>query len=221
MSNDVLSVPDGLSGVHPLRSAMAHFLGSQLTPDVAAAIEAAALGLREPIDIAQMVPMQCGEYIIQATRLRPVLAELHELHKMHWLETEKHRHGLPLDPNYGFMLQRDSDGSLLQFVVNHGGNIIGHLRMYVGTSLHSGTKFADEDTLFILPEHRTGMLGIKLLRYAEQCLLSIGVREIRADSKLTNRADVLMRRMGYQPVATKFTKVFAGEAETQEATNVQ
>lgn len=221
MSNDVLSVPDGLSGIHPLRSALAHFLGSQLTPEVAAAIEAVVLGIHEPIDITQMAPMRCGEYTIKATRLRPVLAELHELHKHHWLETEKHRHGLPLNPDYGCMLQRDSDGSLLQFVVTHGGDIVGHLRMYVGTSLHSGTKFAEEDTLFILPEHRTGMLGIKLMRYAERCLLSVGVREIRADSKLINKADVLMRRMGYRPVSTKFIKVFAGEAEKQEASHVQ
>lgn len=221
MSNDVSDGLNELSGAHPLREALAHFLGQQLTPEVAAAIESIVLGDSRPIDVGQMPPLQCGEYTISATRLRPVLAELHELHQQHWLETEKHRLGLPLKPNYGYMLARDQTGSMVQFIIRHGGKIVGNLRMYVGTSLHSGTKFAEEDTLFILPEHRTGMLGLKLLRYAESCLLSIGVCEIRADSKLVNKADVLMRRMGYKPVATKFIKVFAGEAETQEASHVR
>jgi hypothetical protein len=52
------------------------------------------------------------------------------------------------------------------------------------------------------------MLGLRLMRYAEKCLRVIGVREISANSKLVNKADVLMRRMGYTAVATEFTKVF-------------
>lgn len=224
MANDgSIDLGEVSGGVPPLRRALAARLGMQLTPEVAAAIEMAVLGLREPIDVSQMEPLECGEYAISATRLRPVLEELHELHRQHWQETERHRHGLPLRPNYHYMLQRDLEGTLLQFVVRKDGQIVGHLRMYVGMSLHSGTKFAEEDTLFVAPEHRTAMLGLKLLRYAEKCLLSIGVREIRADSKLINKADVLMRRLGYTPVATKFVKIFPeGQAmnETAEVSDV-
>lgn len=62
--------------------------------------------------------------------------------------------------------------------------------------------------LYLAPEVRGGFAAVTLMRFAEGALLSIGVREIRADSKLVNRADVLMRRLGYEPVALKFVKVF-------------
>jgi hypothetical protein len=47
-----------------------------------------------------------------------------------------------------------------------------------------------------------------LMRFAEQSLLALGIREIRVNSKLVNRADVLMRRLGYEPVALEFVKIF-------------
>ena len=75
--------------------------------------------------------------------------------------------------------------------------------------MHTGTVFAQEDTLFIVPEHRGGFLAVHLLRYVEQVLVGcLGVREIRADSKLVNNAGVLMRRLGYTPTAQQFVKVF-------------
>jgi hypothetical protein len=46
------------------------------------------------------------------------------------------------------------------------------------------------------------------MRFAETDLRSIGVREIDADSKLVNNADTLMRRLKYQPVAIRFSKIF-------------
>ena len=88
------------------------------------------------------------------------------------------------------------------------GALVGNLRMYVGTSRHTGTKFATEDTLYLAPKVRGGFAALALMRFAEKSLLSIGVREIRADSKLINNADVLMRRLGYEPVALQFVKVF-------------
>ena len=204
--------------LHLLRLALSHFIGHELTPELASRIEFIACGgedlCREP---ASFEPQVAWDYSIQVERLRDVLDEMHELHKAHWSETEKHRHGLPLSPDYRGMLAMERSGRLMQFTVRTmQGQLVGQCRMYLGASMHTGTLFAEEDTLFLLPQHRGGFLAIHLLRYVERVFVDrVGVREIRADSKLINNADVLMRRLKYKEVATKFVKVFpAKEAQS-------
>lgn len=197
--------------LHLLRLALSHFIGQELTPEVASRIEFIASGGEDLCrDPASFEPQVAWDYSIQVERLRDVIDDMHELHKAHWSETEKHRHGLPLKPDYRGMLAMERSGRLIQFTVRttHG-ELVGQCRMYLGMSMHTGTLFAEEDTLFLLPQHRGGFLAVHLLRYVERVLVdAVGVREIRADSKLINNADVLMRRLKYQEVATKFVKVF-------------
>lgn len=194
-----------------LREALGDHLGEVLTPELAASIFAAAFASPDlSHDPAPFGVQRLGDYTLQVERMREVLDELHPLHQAHWLETERHRHGLPLNPDYTQMLARERAGTMLQFTLRHRPTalLVGNLRMYLGTSMHSGTCFAEEDTLYIAPDHRGGWRAMHLLRFAETALRGLGVREIRADSKVVNRADVLMRRMGYEQVAIKFVKIF-------------
>jgi hypothetical protein len=193
-----------------LRSAIGCHLGEVLTAEVAASIEAGAAGAPDlSVDHSAIGCMRRSGLRFQAERLSDILDEIHPLHQAHWLETEKHRHGLLMAPDYGSMLDDERAGRLIQFTVrDEAGTLVGNLRMYVGVSRHTGTKFAHEDTLYLKPEVRGGFAALTLMRFAEGALLAIGVREIRADSKLVNNADVLMRRLGYVPVALQFVKIF-------------
>lgn len=197
--------------LHLLRLALSHHIGQELTPEVASRIEfIASGGIDLSHDPAQFASVVSGDYRIQVERLADVLSELHPLHEQHWRETERHRHGIALLPDYPAMLARERSGRLLQFTVrDRDGHLVGHCRMYLGNSLHTCTLFAEEDTLYLMPQHRGGFLAIHLLRYVERVLVDqFNVREIRADSKLVNNADVLMRRLRYKEVATRFVKVF-------------
>lgn len=198
-----------MTTINAFRRVMAQFLGQQITPEVAARLEAVLCGRVAPVDIGQFNPLEWGEYRIGLERFADVLPELHPLHERHWLETEGHRHGLPLAPDYEAMADDEKRGNLVQFTVRRDRVLVGGLRMYLWNSRHTNTLFAEEDTLYIAPEHRGGFLAMRLLKYAESVLRSLGVREIHADSKLINNADVLMRRMKYEPVALKFVKVFS------------
>lgn len=188
------------------RTAVAAHLGEPLTPEVAAAIELACRDTPSPIDLQQFDPVRAGAAVIHVERFAEIVDELHALHQAHWLETERHRHQLPLAPNYDAMAARERRGHLLQVTARVAGELVGHVRMYLGLSLHSQTLWAEEDTLYVAPAHRGALLGLRLLRYTEDALRRLGVREINANSKLVNNADVLMRRMGYTPVATQFVK---------------
>lgn len=216
-----------MPSLQAFRNAVAVHLGHVLTPEAAAAIEASAWSDPDmSIDPGRFDHLTVGDYQIAVERFSEILQELHRLHVAHWQETEKHRHGLPLNPDYDGMRQAERSGQMVQFTVRRRGELVGNLRVYIGVSMHSGTPFAvfpvrtrepgsEEDTLYLSPEHRGGMLAIHLLRYAERVLVALGMREIRADSKLVNKAGVLMRRLGYTPVATKFVKVI------KEADHVQ
>ena len=190
------------------RRAIAARIGQVLTPALCAAIEEDASVMPDlSIPLDQFETVRVGDYVIQTERFRDALPELKPLHEAHWQETESARHGLELAPDYDAMAADERAGRLLQFTVRHCGALVGNLRMYVLQSRHSANLVAVEDTLYIAPAHRGGLLGLKLLRYAEQCLVQIGVREIDANSKLVNGADVLMRRMKYTPVAIQFHKL--------------
>lgn len=206
--------------LHLLRLALSHFMGQELTEEVAGRIEFIAAGGADlSPDPDQFAPLIAGDYRIQVERLSESLKEIHALHELHWQETEKHRHGLTMNPDYPAMLARERSGRLVQFTVRaFDGQLVGQCRMYLGSSLHTCTLFAEEDTLYLLPQHRGGFLAIHLLRYVERVLVDqFDVREIRADSKLVNNADVLMRRLRYAEVSTKFVKVFP----KKERVNVQ
>jgi hypothetical protein len=179
-----------------LRQTLAAHVGGTLTLELCHELDKIArFAPDRAVDLAQFQPAAYGAYSLRPERFSVIRGELAPLHHAHWLETEKHRHGLTLNPDYGLLLARERAGGLLQFTARDAaGAIAGHVRMYIGKSTHTSTLFAEEDTLFI--------------RSAEQALRQIGVREIRADSKLLNRADVLMRRLGYTAVALKFHKFF-------------
>lgn len=198
--------------LHLLRLALSTFVGQQLTPELASRIEYIATGNQDhALDPAQFEPHAIGDHVIAVERMSKILPELHALHQAHWLETEKHRHGFALDPDYQAMLADERAGRLIQFAVRelHGMELVGNLRMYLGLSRHTRTLFAQEDTLYLAAGHRRGFLAIHLLRYAERVLVEqLGVREIRADSKSINNAGALMRRLRYEAVGTNYVKTF-------------
>lgn len=212
--------------IKALRAEIGRHLGQVLTPEVATAIEVAARradGL--PLDISRFAPVEYQGYTLWVERFAEIVGELHPLHVRHWQETEKHRHGLPLNPDYEAMEAHERCGQLLQFTIRKGGLLVGNLRIYLGTSYHSGTPFAvfpvrtkepgsEEDTLYIVPECRGGFLAARFLDYAESVIAALGVKESRADSKVINKAGVLMRRRGYTHFAERFVKMLQPRTST-------
>ncbi len=192
-----------------LRQTLGAHIGQVLTPEIAVAIESAVAHVPDKsIDPEKFGVLSYAGYIIKVERFSDIQDELHALHALHWQETEKHRHGLTMNPDYAEFCRRERCGGLIQFTLRDGDELVGNMRMYLSTSIHTQTRYASEDTIFIKPEHRGGFAALAMMRFAEKCLLSLGIREIRGNSKLINNADVLMRRLGYTPVATEFVKFF-------------
>lgn len=191
-----------------IRATLIKRMGQVLDPACCAEIELELLATDDlSIDPKQFGAVQCGRLTFRAERFADVLPELHELHKTHWIETEKHRHGLAMNPDYDAMADQERAGQMLQFTARDCDSLVGNLRLYIRTSMHTQTPYAVEDTLYLRPEYRAGRNALRFMQYAEACLRAIGVREIRADTKNTAPAGaLLMKHMGYQPVATQYVK---------------
>ena len=138
------------------------------------------------------------------------LEELKVLHWMHWQETEGYRHGLKFNPDYERLIAFNSTGYFRLYTIRDGIAMIGDIGMYISQSMHTQTRIATEDTLFIHPDYRKGFIASRFVRYVEDCLVADDVREINITVKRTNRANVLMQRLGYAHVADHYTK-FVGE----------
>lgn len=163
-------------------------------------------------------------YSFQCERLAAVLPELHKMHERHYAETEAHRSGIQMNPDYNGMIEREHAGELLQFTAREisTGALVGNMRVYIGKSAHTSTLFCTEDTFFVVPEHRGGFMAVRLWQFAEGAVRSIGVREARFDSKLVNKADKMALYLKYTPVATKFVKLFPPyENPAQERSHIR
>lgn len=197
--------------IPPLRRALGAHLGQVLTPELACAIEVEALQTSDNShDPAKFGWQEYHGYVFAVERLRDIVDEIHPLHEAHFLETERHRLGFGLNMNYPYYLASERAGDMVQLTLRKDGALVGNIRMFIGTSLHTGTQYATEDTFFVLPDHRKGFLAIRFWQFMEDCMRAIGVMEIRTDSKLLNHVDRLNTYCGYTAVATKFVKILGG-----------
>lgn len=208
-----------MSAVHRFRMAMARHLGKTITPEIAAAIEVEAL--YEPdgsIDPAQFAPHEYRGIVFAAESFRLIQDELHPLHEAHYAETERARVA-PLAPDYDHMAAAERRGDLVQFTARMNGELVGNIRMYLFKDLHTGTRGAREDTLFLLPAARVGFAASRFIEYAERCLAQLGVVEVWCDTKIlfnehgnvTRDVGILLKRQGYSHVANKYLKRISKE----------
>lgn len=201
------NIPSGIHG--RLRLALGANLGSQLTPELAASIEAFVMHRPDlAIDPAVFGEESYRGMTFRAESFEGLIQELEPLHKAHFEETEKYRSGQTLDPDYAQMAEAERCGQLVQFTArNPEGVLCGHLRVYIGRSRHTGVKVATEDTYYMLPAFRRGWAAVRLWKFAEAGLKAIGVREIRIDSKEVNNVWKLAEYLGYELVARRYAKI--------------
>lgn len=171
------------------------------------------------VPIAHIAPAELRGFVFAVERYADCLEELKPLHAAHWQETEKYRHGLALNPDYDGFLRMEMAGSLLLFTIRRDGELVGQTTMKTYTSMHSQTKVANEDSLFLREDCRGNpFVMLSFIRYVIEALESVGVVEIRVSSKLVNKADKLMVRAGFKPFAVQLVKmVGAAKHETKVA----
>lgn len=156
-------------------------------------------------------PVRYGDYTIGLESIGEILDEIRTLHQEHWDETEVLYLDRPMDPDYELFVSYEGGRRFVLFTVRDPDeNLVGDLGYYLGLSTHhAGLLQAKEDFFFITKEHRGGGVARHFLRYAENCLIQLGVKLIGMTDKSPcggKSLRPLMEAEGYKAVALAYIK---------------
>ena len=138
--------------------------------------------------------------------------ELEPLYRLHYAEmvARLEEAGIlysPYNPRLEEYGKASDGGWLLTFVLRSDGAACGYINVYITNDMHNNDLIAQEDTLFVVKEHRTGV-GKKLVKFGIDELKSRGVKRLNVSAKTDLRVAKLWKRMGFKEAATQMTYQF-------------
>lgn len=145
-------------------------------------------------------------YEISLERFSATLPELHPIYARHYaemktrLEADGHKVS-PFAMRIDQYVEADVRGYLLNYVVRLGGSAVGYCNVYLTNDMHNGDLIAEEDAIYILPEHRKG-IGQRLVKHILGELKERGVCRVHCSPVTDLRVGKVWRRMGFKEVAS-------------------
>jgi GNAT superfamily N-acetyltransferase len=114
----------------------------------------------------------------------------------------------PFAPRVDQYRKANEAGYMLLYIVRDvEGRAVGHSSLYLTNDMHNGEFMAQEDTIYILPEHRNGV-GKRLVRFILDDLKRLGVKRVMITPVTDLRVGKIWQRMGFRPVAQVMTYTF-------------
>ena len=139
------------------------------------------------------------------------LSEMEELWPLHWDEVAMNKDTIPLDPDYPTYAALANSGALHLLVARCEGKMIGyHVSIVKGHLHYRHSLSAFTDMYFIHPEHRKGMVGVRLFKEAEKTLKARGVEKMFTGTKLSLDMGRIFERLGWKETERLYTK-FIGD----------
>ena len=151
-------------------------------------------------------------YEIRLEKFKETYSELEPLYRQHYSEmverlAEQGVQYSPYNPRLDEYIRAGEGGWLLTFVLRLDGKAVGYSNVYITNDMHNQDLIAQEDTVFVLKEHRTGW-GRKLIRAVHEELEKRGVKRLNITTATDLRVSKLLSRMGYQHTAHAMTVTF-------------
>ena len=144
-------------------------------------------------------------YVARQVKLVDELERIYPLWQRHYGEMEKRLRSdgfevSPFHPRTIEYVRSNEDDFLLVFILEHEGEAVGYAQGYVTHDMHNGDLIAQEDAIFVVPEHRFGA-GSILLNAVHEELKRRGVRRLNITTGTDLRASKWFLRKGYRHVA--------------------
>lgn len=167
--------------------------------------------------LSRIAPEHREDCVFARELMEDIEDEMKPLHLAHWNETEGHRHSVAMNIDYRTFIRYERAGRYVLFTLRIGGKLMGNCAMYLDLSAHTQTLIATEDTFYFLPEARGGTRAKRFIRYCENALRQIGVREVCVTVKTVNKAGRFFQMNGYRHVENGLTKILENENVQLEA----
>ena len=151
-------------------------------------------------------------YQITIEKFKDTYEELEPLYRLHYNEmTDRLEEAgvkcSPYNPRLDEYIRASEGGWLLTFVLRHEGKACGYSNIYITNDMHNQDLIAQEDTVFVLKEHRNG-IGRTLIKFFHEELKRRGVKRLNITTATDLRVSKLLGRMGYKHTAHAMTITF-------------
>ena len=135
------------------------------------------------------------------------IPEVSELAKRDWLEVQHDIIAVKLNPDWDIYKSLEKQGSLYIFTCRDGNKLVGYFTALIVPNLHSKGHFkVMNDAIFLDKPYRKGFAGVRLIKFAEDCIKQDGHSTLLINTTELNPIDKLMDRLGYTKVVTSFEK---------------
>lgn len=132
-----------------------------------------------------------------------------DLFRAHYDEIAKHKHVMRLSPDWLRYKALEQMDGLLLLAAFQDGALVGYAVSFLVTHMHySEMLYAQNDVLFVAPDHRASRIGIRLLRETERVAVSRGARMVMWHAKEGTALAEILPRMGYGVQDIVFSKEF-------------
>ena len=132
---------------------------------------------------------QYSEELVEA--IKPLL-------ERHYQEVALHKEHIPLAPDWARYKKLADANALLIVGARDNGQLVGYCVFFVSTMVHYMTTVsASNDVIYLAPEYRQGMAGVRLMKLAETALKQRGVTKVLWHIKFAKDFRKILYRMGY------------------------
>ena len=151
-------------------------------------------------------------YTFHLGKHRETFDELEPLYRQHYAEMVERlaKDGInypPYNPRWDEYWRASDRGDLLTFILRHDGKAVGCSNVYLTNDMHNSELIAQEDTIYVVPEHRNG-IGKKLTKIILAELKERGVKRLHVSAMTDLRATKLWKRIGFKESATQMIYTF-------------
>lgn len=121
----------------------------------------------------------------------------------HWDEIAKFKEITVIKPDLTRYQRADEEGRFIGLVAecscHHGPEVIGYSANFLGQNLHySDVRFAQNDVLYVMPEHRRSTAGARLMAETIRLAKSKGAQLMLWHAKENTALNALLPRHGYE-----------------------
>lgn len=140
--------------------------------------------------------------------LLTVVEDAKPLLEKHWEEIAVNKGVIKLNPDWDAYYDLEQNGLLKIFTAREDTKLIGYFVVIVRKHIHyKDHLFAANDIIYLSPEYRKGMIGAKLIKFAEKCLKEDGVSVLLINTKTHKPFDNLLSWLGFKHVESIYSKL--------------
>ena len=128
-----------------------------------------------------------------------IIHEVDDLLALHYEELTLNKDKIKLKPMWPRYAALEAADAFVVFTAREEGKLIGYSAFFVNRHLHyEDTVLASNDVLFLHPDHRLGMTGIRLIKFSEKELSTVGAHKVTWHAKHNTHLIPILTRLGYK-----------------------